>query len=438
MVEALMKISKIIEMPLSEVNKMKRFDLQKPVRKQARILQPIAWLIAIPETIKRKLKITKIGMEPLKKEPYLLLCNHNSFYDFKVAMRAVVPRRATYVVAVDGFIDREGLMRMVGCFGKRKFINDITVVKQIKRSIHELKHICMVYPEARYSHVGTTAILPESLGKLVKLLKTPVATLITHGNHLIQPAWDLRKRKVAPTATMTYLLTIEEIEQLSAQEINARLVEAFRYDDYAWQKANKIVIGEKWRAEGLEAVLYQCPNCKKEGQMSTKDSFITCNNCHKSWQMDEYGVLKATTGETEFSHIPDWYEWQRQQVKEEVEKGTYHFEHEVNVNLLPNSTGFYQIGTGKLVHNLEGLKVAGSGFNESFEFIKEPLENYGIHVEYFYFERGHGISFSTLNDSYYFFSKEPSYLVTKVHFAVEEIYKIKRKHQKEINNFTNI
>ncbi len=413
------------KMALSEVNKLKRFDLIKPVKRQARFLLPIAWMVALPETIKRKLKVKKVGMEPLKKEPYLLLCNHNSFYDFKVATKAIMPRRATYVVAVDGFIGREWIMREVGCFGKRKFITDITVIKQIKRSLNELKHVTILYPEARYSHVGATTTMPDSLGKLVKLLKTPVATLITNGNHLLQPVWDLRKRKINPTATLTYLITKEEAETLSTEELNKRINDAFYYDDYKWQRENKIINSKSWRAEGLEAVLYQCPACKAEGKMSTKDHLITCNDCNKQWEMDEYGVLSASEGITEFSHIPDWYEWQREQVRKDIENKTYYFEHEVDVHLQPNSKGFYQIGSGKIIHNLEGIKVVGSGLGETFEFKKEPLENYGVHVEYFYFNKGHAICFHTFNDSYYMFSKDQNYLVTKVHFAVEELYKIK-------------
>ena len=75
-------------------------------------------------------------MEGLK-GTFILLCNHNSFLDFKVATRAVFPRRSTYIVAVDGFIGRESIMRNVGCFIKRKFVSDIKLVKQIKHSLHD-------------------------------------------------------------------------------------------------------------------------------------------------------------------------------------------------------------------------------------------------------------------------------------------------------------
>ncbi len=417
-----MKISKIVEIPYHEKDHLKKFDFKKKVKKQNRLLMPLIWLLSFPEVFKRKTKITKINMKSLKKEPYLLLCNHNAFFDFKVATKAIFPRRATYIVAIDGFINREGIMREVGCFGKRKFIQDRYLISQIKRSLHDLKHICMIYPEARYSHVGTTSIMPESLGKLVKLLNVPVATLITSGNHLSQPVWNLQKRNVHTEAKMTYLLSKEDIASMDYQEINNKINEAFVYDDYRWQQTNQIQIKEPFRAEGLEHVLYQCPHCLAEGKMTTKNDEIKCENCEKKWTLTQTGFLETKDGTLEFSHIPDWYEWQRHQLKKAIDQGTYHFEHDVNINVLQSSEGFYQIGKGKLIHNLEGFIVEGKSEDESFTLKKEPLENYSVHVEYNYFGRGQGISFSDLKNTYYMFSNDKSYLVTKVHFAVEELY----------------
>ena len=45
--------------------------------------------------------------------------------------------------------------------------------------------------------------------------------------------------------------------------------------------------------------------------------------------MDEYGQLSALEGETEFSHIPDWSNWERECVREEIKNGMYYFEDEV-------------------------------------------------------------------------------------------------------------
>lgn len=103
------------------------------------------------------------------KPPYIILCTHHAFVDFKVLTKAIFPHPANYIVAIDGFIKREWLLRNVGGICKRKFVNDIKLVKQIKYSLEELKSIVAIFPEARYSLIGTNAILPESLGKMIKI-----------------------------------------------------------------------------------------------------------------------------------------------------------------------------------------------------------------------------------------------------------------------------
>src|SRR5690606_973279 len=121
--------------------------------------------------LSKGLKVNKVNMKGLK-PPYLLLCTHHAFLDFKVTTHSIFPKRATYVVAVDGFIRREWLLRNVGAIGKRKFTpQDTLLFKQIKYSLDTLKRVTCLYPEACYSVIGTTALLPESLAKLAKVLK---------------------------------------------------------------------------------------------------------------------------------------------------------------------------------------------------------------------------------------------------------------------------
>ena len=88
---------------------------------------------------KHRTKIKKTGTEGLK-PPYLMLCNHNAFLDFKVATLATFPHRANYVVAIDGFIGREELLRQVGCICKRKFTNDITLIRQLRPGHQERRY----------------------------------------------------------------------------------------------------------------------------------------------------------------------------------------------------------------------------------------------------------------------------------------------------------
>ena len=406
----------------------KRFDMRKKPKKQR--LLPLIWALSFPDVKKHKSRIEKINMEGVK-SPYVLLCNHNSFLDFKVVTAAVFPHRSNNIVAMDGFtmrlfgrfISREWLMRMVGCICKRKFTNDTLMVRHLKQVI-DSGSILVIYPEAQYSLCGTTAILPEALGKMCRLFQVPVVSLITRGHHVNSPFWDTRDRGVKPIeATMTQLFTSEELKTASVADINRRINEAFQYDDFAWQKERGIRIAHENRAEGLHKVLYQCPACGAEYRMTSSGTKLNCTACGKTWTMGELGGLLADAGETEFEHIPDWYRWERANVRAEIEAGTYCFSDEVYVRSLPNSKGYIDLGSGHFAHDMEGFRVSVSGPHGDFEMVKPVHTMYSCHIEYNYLGLyGDCVDLNTLDDTWYIYPQGNDFSVTKMAIATEELY----------------
>jgi DNA-directed RNA polymerase subunit RPC12/RpoP len=253
-----------------------------------------------------------------------------------------------------------------------------------------------------------------------------------HGDYLSSPVWNLTQRKVRLAADMTQIIRQEEIRELSVEEINRRIATAFQYDEYRYQVDTKQKITLKTRAEGLHRVLYHCPNCHTEHEMDSAGDKLFCTHCHKTWVMDEYGKLHAETGKTEFSHIPDWYEFERAQVRQSLLEGTYHFEDDVIVDALPNADGYVRLGEGHLVHDQNGFRLTGNFNKENFDLEIEPLSLYSLHIEYDYLGKGADcIDLSTLTDTFYIYPKTQKNVVTKLHFAVEELYKITKEKKRQ-------
>ena len=404
----------------------KRFDLNKEPIPVKWYLRPLTWLISFPVFWLHRSKISRVGMEGLK-APYIQLCNHNSFYDFMVATVATFPHQAYYIVAVDGFIGRERLMRGVGCIGKRKFTNDISVIRHLKSALDRGK-IASFYPEARYSLCGTNAVLPDSLGKMVKIFGVPVVTLITHGHHIDAPFWkgvNPKMRFLKTTSTQKLILTSEDIQRMSVDEINEKIRSEFSYDDFKWQRDNGIRIRSKKRAEGLEHVLYKCPHCGTEYRMSSEGTELYCKHCGHRWQMSEYGEIFAVEGEHYFTHIPTWFEWQRECVKKEIEAGEYRLDVPCKIKSLPNSKGFINVGEGVLKHDSEGFFLTGSWKGVDWNLKVPTASLYSVHIEYNYkVEHRDCIDLSTLNDTFFIYPKGEDFSVTKISLATEELFKL--------------
>lgn len=401
-----------------------------PIRQPIFIVWLI-WILCKIILIGKKYKVEKINMEGLK-PPYMLLSNHMYFIDFELAAMGTFPHRVNNVVNLDGYYRRPWLMELIGSIGTRKFTADMHLIKSINKVLKRGDILCM-YPEARYSPCGVTSFLPDSLGKLIKMNKVPVVVTIHRGNHLNSPFWNFRKKRRVPFhTTMTQILTTEQIKKMSVEEINAAVKKAFEYDDYRYQKERGFLITEKYRAEGMHKILYQCPNCLTESKMSSKGTEIFCTACNKRWNLNEDGTLSALSGKTEFSHVPDWFEWERVQVREQIRRGEYSFSDDVDIYSQPRCWKFEHLGAGKLTHDVkEGFIVEGFYRGEKYRIQRKPIQNNSLHIEYdyCYIKPFDCVDISTETDSFICYPKKEN-VVTKLAFATEEIYQLALKETK--------
>lgn len=408
---------------VTDKDKIKRFNFAKKPKRPGFLLKVAKAIISKPDLKKRGFQLTKTDMEKIQ-GPYLLLVTHSSMVDFNVMLMATETNMVNNVMTLEGFRDyTEPLMRHLGVLGTRKFVQDIHLIKNMKYCVEELGTIFALYPEARYSLDGCTSYLPDSLGKMVKFLNVPVALLKIHGNFVTCPQWNKINKKTYVEAELKCILSAKDVKEQSHQKINQLIRENFVYDDFKWQYDNKIKIDHPLRANGLHSLLYKCACCKTEGQMYSEGTKLWCEACNKSWDMDEYGQLHAVEGETEFSHIPDWSNWERECVKQEILEGTYYFEDTVQVETLPGSTRFYKQGEGKLVQTCTQTRLECKYFGEDYVLERSAKSLESMHIEYDYHKRGDCVDISIPDESFWcYLSKRDA--ITKLSFATEEIHKL--------------
>ena len=403
-----------------------------PIRQPVFIVWLI-WLLSKIALIGKKYRVEKIGMEGLK-PPYMVLSNHMYFIDFELAAMVTTPHRVNNVVNLDGYYRRPWLMELIGAIGTRKFTMDLHLIKSIAKVLKRGDVMCM-YPEARYSPCGTLSYIPESVGKLIRMNKVPVVAIVHHGNHLHSPFWNFRKKRRVPLyTTATQILTAEQAATLPVEEINAIVRKALWYDDYQYQKENGILITEPYRAEGMHKILYQCPHCMTESKMSSAGTELFCTACGKRWNLNEDGTLSALEGGTEFSHVPDWFEWEREQVKQQVENGTYRFEDDVDVYSQPRCWRFIHLGAAHLTHDPEnGFVLEGFYRGKPYRVQRQPLQTNSLHIEYdyCYIKPFDCVDVSTEKDSFFCYPVTKPAVVTKMAFATEAIYQMKSTRKKE-------
>ena len=174
----------------------------KKPRKPSKFLATVVRIVSGFTMKQIKFSYTTERMELVGDKPCLILMNHSSFTDMKLAYGIFYPKPFGIVTTTDGFIGILGpLMRLLGCIPTQKFVSDVSLIKDMEYMMKEKNTSVLMYPEACYSFDGTATALPRKMGVLLKKLGVPVVTVITQGAFARDPLYNmLQIRKVQVSA----------------------------------------------------------------------------------------------------------------------------------------------------------------------------------------------------------------------------------------------
>jgi len=184
-------------------------------RRPSFLLHTVIRIASVFDLLATRFSYTSEGMEKVGKEPCLILMNHSSFTDMKLAFGIFYPRRLGIVTSVDAMSGILGvLMRFLGCTPTHKYVTDMTLIRDLEFMLKKNKTSVLMYPEAGYSFDGRTTALPRKMGVLMKKLGVPVVTVITEGAFARDPLYNmLQIRDVKVSAKVKCLATAEEVRE---------------------------------------------------------------------------------------------------------------------------------------------------------------------------------------------------------------------------------
>lgn len=426
-----MKI-KIKDLSYAQVLALPEEKRQKPLRPSL-LFRTLIRLFSASGLRKVHFSCERIGMERLKQhEPCIILMNHSSFIDLQIATKLLYPRPLNIVCTSDALVGKKWLMRHIGCISTVKYLSDYALVRDMLYTVNTLKSSVLMFPEAGYSFDGTAAPLPDSVGKCLKLLGVPLIMVRTRGAFLRDPLYNnLQLRSTNVSAQMEYLLSPEEIAEKSVAELNTLMRKEFSFDNFRWQQEHRIPVTEEFRADYLNRILYKCPHCGTEGKMTGAGVRLSCGHCGRAYELTETGFLRAKTGEAEFSHVPDWYRWQRECVRKELLDGTYRLDSPVEIYILKGTKALYRVGKGRLEHSLDGFRLTGC--DGALDYHQPPDASYCLNADFNWYEIGDMISIGNARLLYYCCTPPGTDIAAKARLAAEELYQLytteaERKH----------
>jgi 1-acyl-sn-glycerol-3-phosphate acyltransferase/DNA-directed RNA polymerase subunit RPC12/RpoP len=249
------------------------------------------------------------GFDPKREEPYILLSNHTFMFD---VVHVPLPLKKTpFIVASHNLFVKQPtkflLSKIAHAIPKTKNASDLRTAKELIKAVKRGYPIC-IFPEGNTTFTGETTYIEESTMKLIKKLGIDVVTIRVRGGYLSKPRWALGKRKNRQ-ALITYNVAIhkEQINDLTIEDIGKIVNRKLYNNDYAYQKEAMIPHPGKKLAEGIENILYVCPECESIATLQTEGNTISCSHCKTKGLMDEYGFIQGF----QFDNPIDWDHFQR-------------------------------------------------------------------------------------------------------------------------------
>lgn len=298
---------------------------------------------------KKQIKLIHHGTLSKIQPPYIVVANHSSFVDVGALIKMMYPHCANFVISETQKVQWPKLINQFGILPKKQFTVDMKLLSDIKYCLSKKRPV-VIYPEAKLSVVGIPNTIKPAIAKLVKMFKVPLVTVCFHGSYLHHPRWAKSKRFLPVTAEVKIAVDADEAKTISASEIHQRILSNLQFDDYAYQLENKISIDVPDLVEGLESILYKCPQCGEEFAMVGHGKTLTCAKCGSAVSMNKFGQLEGG----KFDKVVDWYLWQTNCVKEELSNGTYAFDKEFFVQKLIKNK-YEDLGLARIVHNADGI-----------------------------------------------------------------------------------
>lgn len=349
-------------------------------------------LAVVVKSLAKKYKTTfvrNVDMKKYKNQQFILVGNHASRADYIFATLAVGGKHPLNFVVGHNEFYRSHLkliFDIANAIPKKNFVPDMTALRGINSIIKSGGNIC-IFPEGMSSISGAQQPVALGSGKLIKHYKLPVLMIKIKGGYLTNTKFCMDERPGKVDVELSELLSKDQVEALSAEEITELLNIELYHDDYEWNLSNQIQYDCKGKPEyHIEQLLYKCPKCGAEFNMIGENGAVSCKKCEFKVRIDERYNLFASTGEIIPETPAKWLEWERRNARKEVLGENFYLKEKVLLGVLPEYSYLKRketsviVGEGFLTLNKMGLSFEGVKNGVPFNFFIESknLPSFGM------------------------------------------------------------
>ena len=253
---------------------------------------------------------------PIESGPCIVLFNHQTTMDPFFVSKSF-PFQIYFFASDDLFnLKVSPIIRYLAApIPKSKSVADPKAVMAALRILREGGAVGIA-PEGNRTLSGRQWEMSDAVAKLVKAAKCPLVLYNICGGFGTDPRWGTKIRKGTKfTGRVKRILSPEEYAGMTTDELFFVIKKELDVDDTVSGERYK----SKKRAEHIERALYMCPVCRSVGTIYSEGVKFHCTHCHTEAEYTEGLSIEPPFGE--YSHIYEWYEWERQEIAARLAAG---------------------------------------------------------------------------------------------------------------------
>ena len=192
---------------------------------------------------------------------------------------------------------------------KRKGSFDIRCALMIKRTIAQGGSI-LLFPEGNRSYAEFQFPIETPIARF-RSYGIPIVLFNLHGGNGVDPRFSHKLRRGKFYGEIKEVFNPEDYEGVSDEDFAQMVRDGLRvYDSDSGEKYKS-----KVRGEYLERVFFVCPKCGHKETLVSKGANITCTHCGLTVEYTEDLHLRSDDPEFKFTRMLDWYEYQKDWVR---------------------------------------------------------------------------------------------------------------------------
>lgn len=174
-----------------------------------------------------------------------------------------------------------------GRFGKEKtqiLLKNFEILREYNVSV-------VIFPENHCSALGEASSLSQNFCAMLVKLEADIKFLSIIGTFFAYPVWARAPRRCNTSFKVIRTLNFENFKNLSLTELTKKMNDFMPSSAAIQAEHFNLSLYSNKLADGLETVVYCCPNCKSLLSLYSEFNCLKCNSCSSAIELAPDGSL---------------------------------------------------------------------------------------------------------------------------------------------------